>query len=327
MIISMSNASTAPIPSYVTLPDLPEPYPSILDFLDQRFPKVGRDVWQSRLASGKVIDDAGCCVRAETPYQPHLRLQYFREVPAEPEIPFKAEILFENDHLLAACKPHFLPVTPAGPYVNQCLLYRLQNATGIRDVVPIHRIDRETAGIVLFSKQKATRGVYHDLFQSNQVRKVYEAVTTLPENTEQDEWLLRTRIVPGEPWFRVQHADGPPNAVTRIVLLDRNEQAAYLRLEPQTGKQHQLRLHVTCIGAHILYDRYYPVLTPKRPDDFARPLQLLARSVAFVDPMTQQPVEFRSMRHLAWDFRGRHPVENENANELFASPEEETSVS
>ncbi len=244
---------------------------------------------------------------AETPYQPHRRLHYFREVAAEPDIPFEAEILFEDEHLLVACKPHFLPVTPAGPYVNQCLLYRLKAVTGLDDLVPIHRIDRETAGIVLFSKQKATRGAYHDLFQSGQVRKVYEAVTTLPDNPEPGQWLLQTRIVRGEPWFRVQHATGTPNAVTRIVLLDRNERVAYLRLEPQTGKQHQLRLHVTCIGAQILYDRYYPLLTPKRPDDFARPLQLLARSVFFIDPVTQQPVEFQSMRQLAWDFRSHDP--------------------
>jgi tRNA pseudouridine32 synthase/23S rRNA pseudouridine746 synthase len=109
--------------------------------------------------------------------------------------------------------------------------------------------------------------------------------------------------VQGEPWFRVHHVSGTPNAVSRIVLLDRNERLAYLRLEPRTGKQHQLRLHVTLIGAQILYDRYYPILTPKRPDDFARPLQLLARSVAFVDPITQQPFTFCSTRQLAWDFR------------------------
>lgn len=294
----MKTVSTAPIPSYVTLPDCLPPYPSVLDFLDRRFPKVGRDVWQARLAAGKVTEDAGAPVTADTPYQPNLRLGYFREVPEEPDIPFEAQIIFQNDHLLVACKPHFLPVTPAGPYVNQCLLYRLKAETDLNDLVPIHRIDRETAGIVLFSKQKATRGVYHDLFQFGQARKVYEAITTLPDHPEQREWLLQTRIVRGNPWFRVRHAEGPVNAITKIVLLDRNERFAYLRLEPHTGKQHQLRLHVTLIGAQILYDRYYPVLTPKRPDDFTRPLQLLAKSVAFIDPVSGQPMEFRSTRQL-----------------------------
>jgi tRNA pseudouridine32 synthase/23S rRNA pseudouridine746 synthase len=176
----------------------------------------------------------------------------------------------------------------------------LKAETDLDDLVPIHRIDRETAGIVLFSKQKATRGIYHDLFQSGHAHKIYEAVTTLPDHPEQREWLLHTRIVRGEPWFLVQHAEGAVNAITKILLLDRNERFAYLRLEPRTGKQHQLRLHVTLIGAQILYDRYYPVLTPKRPDDFARPLQLLAKSVAFIDPVSRQPMEFRSMRQL-WE--------------------------
>lgn len=305
----MPHFSTAPTPSYVTLPDLPAPRPSLLDFLVERFPKVGREVWQARLLSGKITDDAGQPLTSTTPYRPHARLRYFREVPQEPQIPFQAEILFEHDHLLVACKPHFLPVTPAGPYVNQCLLYRLKAQTGLDDLVPVHRIDRETAGLVLFSKQKATRGAYHNLFESGQARKVYEAVTTLPNVPETREWRLRTRIARGDPWFRVQHAAGPPNADTRIVLLDRNERLAYLRLEPRTGKQHQLRLHVTLLGAQILYDRYYPVLTAKRPDDFARPLQLIARSLAFVDPVTRRSHEFHSPRCLARDFRkGDRPI-------------------
>jgi tRNA pseudouridine32 synthase/23S rRNA pseudouridine746 synthase len=294
--------SKAPNPSYVTLPECPPPYPSLLDFLQSRFPKIGREIWRSRIEAGKIFDDSSCLVTLDTPYQPHLRLRYYREVEHEPAIPFVEEIVFQNAHLLVACKPHFLPVTPAGPYVNQCLLYRLKIQTGIADLVPIHRIDRETAGIVAFSANKETRGIYHQLFSSGQVNKNYEAITTVPQETTQREWIVKTRIVRGEPWFRMKHVEGPVNAITKIRLIRRNQRYAYFHLEPLTGKQHQLRLHLSVLGCQILHDRYYPVLQPKRDDDFTRPLQLLAKELRFIDPISQQPMEFHSTRTLRQSF-------------------------
>ena len=290
--------STAPNPSYVTLPEQEPPYPSLLDFLERRFPKVRREVWQERLEQGKIIDDWENVITSDTPYQPHLRLRYFREVEQEPEIPFHEKILFQNEHFLIVDKPHFLPVTPAGPYVNQCLLYRLKVTTGIDELVPVHRIDRETAGLVMFSVNKERRGVYHDLFSSGKAHKIYEAVATLPDNPVQEAWQIRSRIVRGEPWFRVKHVEGEVNAISNIFLLKCHEQYGYFRLEPLTGKQHQLRLHLSLIGSQILHDRYYPELQPKRPDDFSRPLQLLAKELRFDDPVSKKTLEFRSTRKL-----------------------------
>ncbi|GAK61015.1 hypothetical protein U27_00913 [Candidatus Vecturithrix granuli] len=293
--------SAAPHPSYVTLTNCGPPFPTLLDFLDARFPKVGREVWRLRLATGKISDNDGQAVTLDTPYIPHTRLCYYREVAQEPQIPFQEEIVFHNEHLLVACKPHFLPVTPSGPYVNECLLYRLKKKIGVDDIVPIHRIDRETAGLVMFSLDKSTRGLYHDLFCSGQMHKVYEAIAILPTDLTRREWLLKSRIVRGDPWFRVRHEDGTVNAITRVTLLDRTESHAYFRLEPFTGKQHQLRLQLTLLGCQILYDRYYPVLQPKQPDDYNHPLQLLAKELDFLDPLTQQFMQFRTTRSLNWE--------------------------
>jgi tRNA pseudouridine32 synthase/23S rRNA pseudouridine746 synthase len=296
----MKPFSKAPSPSYVTLPECEPPYPSLLDFLDKRFKKVGCDVWRARIEAGKVTDDNAHPVTLDTPYRPNMRLRYYREVEYEPEIPFEEQIVFQNDHLLVACKPHFLPVTPSGPYVNQCLLYRLKTSTGIKDLAPLHRIDRETAGIVLFSMNKRTRGLYHSLFSSGQIRKIYEAIATLPKESDRQEWLVKSRIVPGDPWFRMKHAEGQINAVTKIHLLDKNDCHAYFRLEPLTGKQHQLRLHLNLIGCKILNDRFYPKLQPKSDDDFAHPLQLLAKELFFIDPISQKAMKFHSTRQLVW---------------------------
>jgi tRNA pseudouridine32 synthase/23S rRNA pseudouridine746 synthase len=294
----MAEFSTAPTPSYVALPECKLPYPTILGFLDKRFPKVGRDVWRKRLTQGKVTDDRGRPLDLDTPYRPTLRLRYFREVEKEPAVPFQEKILFQNERILIVDKPHFLPVTPAGPYVNECLLYRLRASTGIQEIVPVHRIDRETAGLVMFSIDICTRGRYHDLFSLGKARKRYEAIATLPGNPEQGKWLIKNCIVQGAPWFRVKDADGPVNAISKITLIKRKGALGRFRLEPLTGKQHQLRLHLSLIKSQILNDRYYPDLQPKQPDDFTKPLQLLAQELCFLDPISREMHEFRSPRML-----------------------------
>ena len=291
--------SQAPQPSFVRLPATPPPYPALLDFLAARFPKIDRAIWQRRLEQGKITDDAGQIVTAATPYAPQRLLRYYREVATEPEIPFVEEILFQNDHILVACKPHFLPVTPSGPYVTQCLLYRLKQRTGCDDIVPVHRIDRETAGLVLFSLNHATRRQYHDLFRLGQAHKIYEAATLRPADPTPRTWEIRSRIVTGEPWFLMQEVAGAVNAITQAELLGCAADFAYFRLAPLTGKQHQLRLHLAQRGAPILYDRFYPVLYPKdAAEDFARPLQLLAKALRFRDPISGQALEFCSSRRL-----------------------------
>ena len=133
-------------PSVVTMPAAEKPYPSIVDFLCQTFPAISRNQWMERIRKGKVLDNQGHSINTETMYSPSQRIFYFREVENEPVIPFAEQILFQDDELLVACKPHFLPVIPGGQYVEECLLNRLRNRTGITDVAPLHRLDRETAG-------------------------------------------------------------------------------------------------------------------------------------------------------------------------------------
>lgn len=285
-------------PSCVSLPRAPKPYPAILDFLVQRFPFVGRPVWQQRIAQGKVLDEAGSPISGETSYVPLQRLFYFRESHREPLIPLEEKILFQNDELLVACKPPFLPVVPAGPYVNECLLHRLKLKTGNSDLVPLHRIDRETSGLVLFSLNRATRGLYGELFSAGRIVKTYEAVAAVSQRLSAREWTVENRLVKAEPWFRSKAVAGVVNARSRIELVECSDRRAHFLLHPQTGKQHQLRVHMSGLGFAILNDRYYPELLPKQADDLANPLQLLARRVKFVDPVSGQRREFESERRL-----------------------------
>ncbi len=280
------------------MPDKGKPYPTLLAFFTRRFPKIPEQIWQERIAAGKVLSETGEPVTLDTAYMPNSRLFYFREVTEEPVIPFAEEVLFANDHLMVACKPHFLPVNPGGPYVRETLLNRLREKTGNPFLSPINRIDRATAGLVLLSVNKATRGLYQQLFMQGQVQKTYEAVADFRETAGQSEWLVANRIEPGEPWFRMKTCAGTINARSQIRLIETMGTRARFQLFPLTGKKHQLRIHLSGLGFPIVNDRYYPDLLPEIDDDFDHPLQLLSRKIEFRDPVIGKEMSFASKRNL-----------------------------
>jgi tRNA pseudouridine32 synthase/23S rRNA pseudouridine746 synthase len=285
-------------PSIVTLPAAPLPWPSILEFLAHHFPNIPRERWAERIRDGKVRDEHGTPITATTAYRPGQRLLYFREVESEPVIPFAEQVVFQNDQILVACKPHFLPVTPGGRFVEECLLNRLRRRTGIDTLAPLHRIDRETAGLVVFSVNPNTRGRYHDLFMHGQAEKSYDASAMVREPPREHRWTVENRLERGQPRFRMQVVPGTPNARSIIELIDMHGERGRFRLTPITGKTHQLRMHMSGLGFPIINDRCYPELQPEQDDDFSRPLQLIARRLQFRDPVTGQNMDFESERRL-----------------------------
>lgn len=282
------------------MPRTVEPYPSILNFLCARFPAIPRQLWEQRITEGKILDENARPVTLDSPYVPLGRIFYFREVPVEPTIPFAEKILFVDDEILVACKPHFLPVTPGGRFVDECLLNRLRRSTGMEELAPLHRIDRGTAGLVLFSVNRESRGLYGKLFLDGKVEKRYQALAACQPLQDKASWLVEDRIVRGEPWFRMRTDPGRANARSVIDLVEVRGELARFELQPQSGKTHQLRLHMSGLGFGILNDRYYPVLQDEAEDDFDAPLQLVARRLRFRDPLSGRSREFVSERPLAW---------------------------
>lgn len=280
------------------MPEAAKPYPSILDFLSRTFPNVPRQRWAERITEGRVLDEQGNPITADTGYSPSRRIFYFREAEIEPVIPFTEQILYQDDEILVACKPHFLPVIPGGRYVEECLLNRLRTRCGIADLAPVHRIDRETAGLVLFSVNRKTRGLYHDLFMHGMVEKTYHALAPVPRPEVKNHWLVENRIERGAPRFKMKIVPGMVNARSRIELLEVEGNRGRFRLNPLTGKTHQLRLHMSSLGFGIINDRVYPELLPESKDDFSRPLQLLARQIRFHDPITGRHMDFCSGRDI-----------------------------
>ena len=276
------------------------PWKTVLDFLSERFPGVGAASWRARMSKGLVVDETGLCLDAESRYRAGSCVYYYRELGAEQPIPFREHVLYRDEHILVADKPHFLPVVPSGRFLRETLLARLRRRGAPDQLAPVHRIDRQTAGVVLFSLNPSTRGTYASLFQRREVKKVYEALA--PSNGGLSLPLRRrSRIVAGEPFFRMKEVEGEPNSETHVEALGAVGDLTLYRLSPVTGRKHQLRLHLSALGAPVVNDRLYPELLPREDDDYSRPLKLLAKSISFRDPLSGREHYFESGRTLSSD--------------------------
>ena len=273
------------------------PWATVLDCLSAQYAAISREQWLSRIARGLVSDREGRPLTAATPYRAGLEIRYFREVAAEVPIPLAESVVYADADLVVADKPHFLPVAPTGSWVEETLLVRLMRRLENPDLVPLHRIDRATAGLVLFSANPATRARYQALFRERRITKTYEAIAA-PLPRIPPHFVHRSRLVAGEPFFRMREVPGPPNSETRIAVLGRGAAQWRYELEPVTGRKHQLRVHMAALGAPITNDPYYPELSPAAADDYRRPLALLARAIEFIDPLCGAMRRFSSALRL-----------------------------
>lgn len=271
----------------------PGPWRTVLDCLCAQFPQISRARWEDRFARDRVLDEQGHALALDAAYRVGLNVRYFREVADEPPIPFRETLLHVDQHLVVVDKPHFLPVTPAGDFVQETVLARLSRTLGHTELVPLHRIDRHTAGLVLFSADPASRATYQSLFRERRIDKYYEAwAKPLPALTFP--YVQRSRIEPGEPFFRMREVPGEANSETWIDVVERTPDRWRYALRPVTGRKHQLRVHLAAMGAPILHDPFYPELSEPAPDDYVRPLQLLAKGLSFIDPLSGEVREFVS---------------------------------
>ncbi|GAA4477588.1 pseudouridine synthase [Microbacterium panaciterrae] len=284
------------------------PWPTVGAFMTERFFHLDPERLLSRFDQGEIVAIDGAALTRRTPLGVHDFVWYYREPAVEMHIPFEVEILHQDADLLVVDKPHFLPTTPGGKFLQNSALIRLRNLLDNPDLAPIHRLDRATAGLLMFSVRPETRGAYQLLFERREVEKVYEAVSPLPQGWDPGSPALsglpfplvhRNHIEKLRGTVRVQvDPERQPNAETLVELIGFDDRVLHTLLRPHSGRMHQLRVHLAELGVGILNDVFYPDLLPEQPDDFTRPLQLLARELRFTDPLTGAPREFATKRML-----------------------------
>lgn len=322
------------------------PWGTVMDYMLERFGHVDPEGIVRRFTDGEVVGLGAEPLTPSTPLGVHDFLWYYRNLPAEPQLPVTETVLYRDENLLVVDKPHFLPTTPGGRFVQESALVRLRNRLSLPDLIPMHRLDRATAGVILFSINPATRGAYQVLFERRQIRKEYRCVSALPAGwggpghdggapavpglaTDRARALrtagpgeaplhqvtgtrrataadfpleYRNRMTKEKGYLLALTQQGEPNAETRVDLLrtavstgsHAGTAVGLFRLRPHSGKTHQLRVHMAALGLGILNDPFYPVLLDKAPDDYTRPLQLLAHSISFTDPLSGAPVSYTS---------------------------------
>lgn len=328
---------------------------TVCEYMLHRFGHVDAQGIARRFQQGEVVGLDGESLDEHTPLGAHEFIWYYRNLPAEEPIPFTETILHHDENLLVIDKPHFLPTTPGGRFIQQSALVRLRNRVGNPELIPMHRLDRATAGILLFSTNPETRGAYQTLFERREISKTYEAVSALepvagrpagevlgtgglggsaeersgnavdgtagPGNDlltaaalhdrldalAHEPLVYRNRMSKIKGQLRSLVEQGEPNAESLIELMGTGTsnghfaglRVAKFRLSPHSGKTHQLRVHLAALGLGILNDPFYPTLLDLAADDYKRPLQLLARSISFIDPLSGTQVRYTSELELS----------------------------
>lgn len=265
----------------------------VVDELISRFGPAGGE----QVARGEVVDVAGVLVTTDTHLPAGSVVYTYREVAVEIPVPFAIDVLHWGENVLVVDKPHFLSTMPRGRHVTETALVRLRKMLDLPELAPAHRLDRLTAGVLLFTVRREARAAYQSLFAQRQVFKTYEALAPVDPGIALPV-TLRSRIIKRRSILQALEEVGDANAETHIELVDQDGSLGRYRLTPSTGQTHQLRVHMNSLGIPIANDPLYPEVIDVAPDDFGRPLQLLARSLAFRDPVSGKDVRYESGRSL-----------------------------
>lgn len=269
-----------------------ETWPTVRDFLTATESRISPHRIDAMFAAGDIVDMTGP-IAPDAPYVPGEAVWFHRDLPSETVVPFDISIVYRDDALLVIDKPHFLPTIPRGGHILQTALVRLRTELDLQQLVPAHRLDRVTAGLVLFVVDQTLRGAYQTLFQDRKVHKEYEAIARFDPSLVLPT-VVRSRIVTEKGDFTAREVPGEPNAHTTVELLEHRDGLGRYRLTPLTGRTHQLRLHMNSLGVPILGDDLYPTATGRAVDDFTDPLQLLASSIEFTDPISKSMRRFET---------------------------------
>lgn len=273
-----------------------------------RHPEDNEAALQARFDAEEVVRQDGTPLSPSSILATNTVLYFYRMPAPETPVPYDIPIIFEDHHLLVADKPPFMATMPRARHITETATVRLRRKTGNNELSPAHRLDRLTSGILVFTKDRSVRGAYQTLFAERRVTKTYEAIAPLADVSPGTIWRSRMEKTPGE--LQGHIVDGPVNAITEVAAIEPIDKAPYeaihgplpdlakYTLKPQTGKTHQLRLHMLQAGIPIIGDPIYPVIYPAEAEDMRVPMHLTASHISFIDPVTGDSREFTSQLPL-----------------------------
>ena len=277
--------------------DGPPPWETLGAFLTSRLP--ARANVADMLAAGEFVDKHCRPLDGTEPFSPHTFVWFHRPLAPEVPVPFPLTVLEVDEHVAVVDKPHFMATMPRGAHVQQTALVKARIMLDLPELAPAHRLDRLTAGVLLFTTRREYRGAYAGVFQAGRAHKEYEAIAAYDAGME---FPLRVsnRIEKRRDSLQATVVDGAPNAETLIEVAEVRGTHARYRLTPSTGKTHQLRVHMAGLGLPIVGDSLYPEAREVEPSDFSDPLRLVARRLRFVDPISGVARNYMSSIELEW---------------------------
>ncbi|MDK8340892.1 MAG: pseudouridine synthase [Winkia sp. UMB3164B] len=264
---------------------------TLLQWMQQRYEKLDATELKKLFAQGAFVNSAGDALGADTPSELIRQGVYFyRPIADEVDTPIEVPVLAQTENWIAVDKPAGLATMPRGAFVARSVTVALRRQERNDEPVPAHRLDRPTAGVLLFTKRKQVRGAYQKLFEERKVQKSYRLLA--PTASLPDSFSFEARIyrVDGQHRVGVAHT-GEANSYTKFRRLSKRGNISLYEARPQTGKMHQIRAHMAALGAPLVGDRLYGW------EGEQVPLQLLAHSLSFGDPFAKA-VTLRSKQHL-----------------------------
>ena len=284
---------------------------TILEFLLRRFRYFDEAEWTKNIEEGRIlINDAKVTIDYILLNQQVVT--YLRPDFLEPKIDPFFEVLYEDEFLIGVNKSGNMPTSPSGKYYKHTLLHQIKKKFGWEHLYTLHRLDRETSGVILFAKQQFVAQEMGKLIRVRKMQKTYLAILTkkLPFRSGVINQPIGRDLNSSIRIKQAVTAEGKPSK-THFQEIKKVGDYVKCRITPTTGRTHQIRVHASYLGSPIVGDKLYGLPDDgflqwlERGEDYLKEQQfplhrqlLHAESLAFIHPITKEEISITANENL-----------------------------